>query len=52
MYRARRTTERASGQQYERFLQENILDRLDLKQPGSDPFTAIIPRARISAVAG
>jgi CubicO group peptidase (beta-lactamase class C family) len=43
-YRARRTIERASGQQYERFLQENILDRLDLKQTGSDTFTAIIPR--------
>jgi len=36
--------ERTSGQPYERFVQENILDPLDLKQTGSDTFTAIIPR--------
>jgi CubicO group peptidase (beta-lactamase class C family) len=36
--------ERASGQAYEQFLQENILGPLDLKQTGSDTFTAIIPR--------
>ena len=36
--------ERASGQPYERFLQEKILDPLDLKQTGSDTFTAVIPR--------
>ncbi len=36
--------ERVAGQPFERFVDENIFDRLETKQTGSDTFTAIIPR--------
>ena len=36
--------ERVAGQPFERFVQENIFDRLVMKHTGSDTFTAIIPR--------
>jgi CubicO group peptidase (beta-lactamase class C family) len=36
--------ERLGGLPFERFVQENIFDRLEMKQTGSDTLTAIIPR--------